>query len=395
MATAACAMVGASEEWFDRVEQRLSFSGRDDVFRARLGGLLSVEDHQVTQPPPGLLFTAGHNLFAPRLGLMLQAQYGPELFGFALIRVDRGFDPANARLRVRLDAYALTYVPANLPALNFKAGQFGTVIGNWGPRHDAWDNPFVTAPLPYAHQTAVYDSEAPASAAAFVHIEADEKYDYVPVIWGPSYATGAAVSGRMGQLEFAAEIKNAGPSSRPEVWSIRDLGFSRPAYAARLAYRPDLRWSFGVSASDSAYLRPFAADLPTGTSRHDYRQRLLACDAGFAWRHLQVWAELFDSTFDVPRIGRVRTVAGYVETKYRFNAEWYGALRWNRQDFSRIGDGRGGTIPWGRGVWRIDAATGRRLSAHAGWKVQASGQPDSAGSGRVQPHFATQFNVRF
>lgn len=394
-ATAACAFAGASEEWFDRLEQRLSFSAWDDTLRARLGGLLSLEDHQVEQPAPGLLFTGGHNLFSPRLSLLLQGQYGPEVFGFALARIDRGFDPANARLRVRLDEYALTYVPRQLGGLNLKVGQFGTVIGNWVPRHAAWDNPFITAPLPYEHQTPVYDSEAPASAADFVHIEADEKYDYLPILWGPSYATGAAVSGRLGRFEFAAEIKNAGPSSRPEVWSIRDLGFSRPSYSARVGFRPDLRWSFGVSAGDSAFLIPFAADLPPGTSRHDYRQRLLGYDLGFAWRHLQVWAEVFDSSFDVPRIGKVRTVSGYVETKVRFSPQWYGALRWNRQGFSKIGDGRGGLVRWSQNVWRLDAAAGFRLSPHAEWKFQVSGQPAAGNPDRVSPHLATQFNVRF
>jgi hypothetical protein len=393
--TAACTQAGASEEWFDRLEQRLSFSAADDTLRVRLGGLLSLEDHQIEPPPPGLLFTNGHNLFSPRLGLTLQGQSGPELFGFALVRVDRGFNPANARLRVRLDEYALTYVPTHLKGLNFKVGQFATVIGNWVPRHDAWDNPFITAPLPYEHQTPVYDSEAPSTPADFVHLEADEKYDYLPILWGPSYATGASVSGLLGHFEFAAEIKNAGPASRPEVWSIRDLGFSRPSYSARLGFRPDLRWSLGVSAGDSAYLVPFAANLPPGTSRHDYRQRLLGADLGFAWHHLQVWAEGFDSTFDVPRIGHVRTRAAYVETKYRFSAEWYGALRWNRQDFSRIGDGHGGRMRWGQSIWRLDAAAGFRLSPHAECKVQLSGQPAAGDPDRVNPHLATQFNVRF
>ena len=395
LSATACVSAGASEEWFDRMEQALSFSAWNDTLRARLSGLLTLEYYQVEQPAPGMIFTTEDHLFRPRLGLQLQGQYGAQLFGFALVRFDRGFDPSNGDLRGRLEEYALTYVSPHESGINLKVGQFATVIGNWVARHDAWDNPFITAPLPYEHQTMIYDAEAPASPADFVHFEADEKYGYNPIIWGPSYATGAAVSGRLGHFEYAAEVKNTGPSSRPEVWPLRETGFDRPAYNARLGFRPDLRWSFGISASDSAFYLPHAENLPPGTDHHDYRQVLFGTDLGFAWHHLQVWAELFDCRFEVPRVGRVRTLAGYVETKYRFGATMYGALRWNRQTFSSIPDGSGSQLPWGNDVWRVDAAAGFRLSAHMEWKLQASGQNAPTGTGHVQANYSTQLNVRF
>ena len=33
--------------------------------------------------------------------------------------------------------------------LNVQAGKFATVVGNWIERYDSWNNPFITAPLPY------------------------------------------------------------------------------------------------------------------------------------------------------------------------------------------------------------------------------------------------------
>ena len=38
---------------------------------------------------------------------------------------------------------------------------------------------------------------------------ANGKYSFNPVIWGPSYATGVSVSGRLGRFDYAAELKNA------------------------------------------------------------------------------------------------------------------------------------------------------------------------------------------
>ncbi len=395
LAATACAGAYASDEWFDRMEERLTFSAWDDSLRARLSGLLTLEGYKIEQPSPGLLFTTSERLFNPRLAVFLNAQLGPQLLGFVQVRADRGFDPSNERLRLRLDEYTVTYIPWAHRKFNVQVGQFATVIGNWMARHDSWENPFINAPLPYENQTTIYDAEAPRSAVDFATFDPDEKYDYNPIIWGPSYATGIALAARHGPFEFAVEMKNAGPSSRPEAWSIRALGFGRPAFAGRIGYRPDLRWSVGVSASDSAYFTPEAEHLPAGTDRHDFHQRLLGADFGFAWRHLQIWAEILQSRFDVPLIGTVETIAGYVEAKYKFTPQLFGALRWNRQGYSEIDDGRGARLRWGRSLWRIDASTGYRFTSRLELKFQASGQHEAGQTDRLQMNYATQFNLRF
>src|SRR5919204_1632354 len=104
--------------------------------------------------------------------------------------------------------------------ITLQIGKFATVVGNWVPRHLSWDNPFINAPLPYENITAVSDKGAPASARDFVERFEREKYEFVPVIWGPSYASGISVSGRLGKFDYAAEMKNASLSSRPESWSV-------------------------------------------------------------------------------------------------------------------------------------------------------------------------------
>ena len=68
------ATASASDEWMDRLEERLSFSAWDDTLRARLSGLLSMEGYLIAQPAPGLLFTQSDRLFNPRLAVFLNAQ---------------------------------------------------------------------------------------------------------------------------------------------------------------------------------------------------------------------------------------------------------------------------------------------------------------------------------
>ncbi len=392
---AACASSGAAEDWFDRAADKLSFSAFQDTFRTRASGTLSLEGFNIAQPPPGMLFTNGHTLFSPRLSLFADSQIGEHVSGFVQVRADRGFDPTNQNIRVRLDEYALRLTPWKDGRMNFQVGQFATVIGNWVARHDARDNPFITAPLPYELMTNIYDGKAPHSPLDFIDFQLDEKYEYNPIVWGPCYATGAAVSGRLNKFTYAFEVKNAGPGSRPPLWAISHLGFGRPAYSARLGYQPDLSWKFGVSASDSAVYAPNAAvSLPRGTNRHDFVNRLVAADAAYAWGRLQVWSEIFYSRYDVPRVGEAHTVAGYVETKYKFTPQLYGAFRWNRQVFSKINLGAGKMTPWTDAVWRLDASTGYRFTAHLDLKLQVSTQHEATTHSGLPVNLAAQFNLR-
>jgi hypothetical protein len=395
-ACAAVALAHASDAWLDQVERALSVSALNSQFRARLSGELTAEGYLMSRPTPGLVFTESRAIFAPRLALLGDAQLGRQLYGFAQVRIDRGFDPSNSALRGRIDELALRVTPWSDGRLSLQAGQFATVIGSWAPRHDPRDNPFVTAPLPYEHLTTIYDGEAPLSAHDFVAFDNAEKYDYNPIIWGPSYATGLALAGRAGRFTFAAEVKNSGPSAHPHAWVVTRTGFEHPAVAGRIGFQPDLRWKFGLSASDSIYFLPAAAHtLPPGRTRSDYREHLVGADAAFAWGHVQVWAELFLVRFDVPRVGEVRTAAGYVEAKYKLTPQLFGALRLNRQDFTHLTTVPGEREPWARDIWRIDAATGYRFTARIDGKIQASLEHHRDSPRGPGLNVAGQFNVRF
>ena len=76
--------------------------------------------------------------------------------------------------------------------------EVATVVGNWVRRHLSWDNPFVNAPLPYENITSTADhEELPESAGEFLESReyARGRPEWVPVVWGPSYAGRFAVMG--------------------------------------------------------------------------------------------------------------------------------------------------------------------------------------------------------
>ena len=384
------------DELFDRLDNALTVSALEKSLRARLSGTLDVEAYHFEQPAPGLIDSKIDNLFNPRLTLFLDAQYGSQIYFFAQSRIDRGFDPAARGAQARLDEYALRITPWDDSRFNLQIGKFATVVGNWVPRHLSWENPFVDAPLVYQNIMPVSDKSAPFSTLDFVRRFDHEKYEFNPVIWGPDYASGLSVSGRVDRFDYAAEVKNSPLAARPESWSLTEIDFSDPAFNARVGFRPNQAWNLGVSIGDGPYFRPEAErSLPRGRDVNDYREFVLGQDVSFALHHLQIWAEFYEARFAVPRVGNADTFAYYLEARYKFTPQWFAALRWNQQVFSKIDNGIGGSTRWSQDLVKIDIATGYRFTSHTQLKMEYSFQKETSGPGEDNHVFAAQFTTRF
>jgi len=386
----------AAEDFLDQVDDALTMNAVNGNVRARLSGLFDLEVFRLDLPPPGLIDTNHRFLVNPRLSLFLDAQIGPHVYLFIQSRADRGFDPHDQEAQARLDEYALRYNPWESDCFDLQVGKFATVVGNFVQRHLSWENPFITAPLPYENLTAISDSRAPAGLRDFVSGFVFDEDENIPLIWGPSYATGGSVAGKVGKFSYALEVKNSALGSRPKSWNATEIGFENPTVSGRIGFQPNPAWNFGVSASDGSYLRPEAdATLPPGRSIGDYHEILLGQDISYALHHLQLWAEFYEVRFQVPRLGNADTFAYYLEGKYKFTPQLFGAVRWNQQLFSTLSDGMGGSARWGHDLWRIDTSLGYRFTAHTQLKLQYSFQDEDSDSRDLVHTLAAQFTLRF
>ena len=404
LALAAAAAPGADDP-LDPLDDALSVSGWNDAVRARVSGTLDLEVYHFQSAAPGLIFTDQATLFNPRLSLFLDAQLGSRVYFFAVSRADRGFDTGDGRAQMRLDEYAVRITPWEDDRLSLQIGKFATVVGNWTPRHGSWEDPFITAPLPYDNLTGIWDTTAARSGAellAWAGIRPPpsiggvylEKYRSVPVIWGPSYASGSAVFGELGMLDYAAELKNASLSSRPETWDSTEAQWSHPTLSGRVGFRPDEAWTFGVSASTGPYLRTTAL-IPAGTGLGDYRETVIGQDAGYSWHHWQLWAELFEARFAIPGVGNAGTTLYYAEARYAFTPQFFGAVRWNQEFFSTVPVAGSGPARWGRNVSRADVGPGYRFTPHTQLKLQYSLQREDADQRAWNALVAMQLTVKF
>jgi hypothetical protein len=385
------------DDFLDRLDNTLTLTAFHDNFRARLSGTLDLEIYHFEQPAPGIINSDIDTLFNPRLTLFLDTQIGSQIYFFAQSRLDRGFDPSDHGAQVRLDEYALRVTPWDDGRLTVQIGKFATVVGNWVPRHLSWENPFINAPLIYENVTSIQDKSAPVSPLDFIYgLYYYEKYAFNPVIWGPSYASGISLSGRLDRFDYAVEMKNASLSSRPESWNVTENGFEHPTFNARVGFRPNEAWNFGLSGSEGPYFRREAEPtLPPGRDIDDYREFVLGQDASFAWRHLQVWVEFYEARFEVPRVGNADTFAYYVEAKYKFTPQLFGAIRWNQQLFGNVNNGYGHDVRWSQDLCRIDIAATYRFTPHAQLKLQYDFQHETTGPGEDNHLLAAQFTVRF
>lgn len=366
------ACVGA-QEFLDKVDEHLFIECPKCDFRSDLSVLADFEVYTIDQNPPGLLFSNNDVLTQPRLSLFLDTQLGKHFYSLVQFRVDRGFDPGSKpNGDARFDEYLLRYTPLNEPYVNLQIGKFATVYGNWVQRHDSWKNPFINAPLPYENVAIITDHTAPGGPAGFLarKTKPDQKAIWLPMIWGPSYTSGGSVFGTVERFDYAFEVKNASLSSRPAVWDPFDLQWSHPTYTGRIGYRPDAAWNVGANASYGAYLLPSAETATVKIG--DYHQTTVGPDVSFAWRHWNFWAEAMASRFEVPNVGNADTVAYYIESRYKFNPNLYGALRWNQQLFDDVTNAAGAKELWDQDIWRAEAAMGYRFTRHLQGKLQYS-----------------------
>jgi hypothetical protein len=385
------------QEWLDQLDNKLSVKSQDGLFQARLTGLLDLEGYYVDQRPPGLLFE-DESFFNPRLTFFLEAQIGPHIYAFLQARLDRGFDPGEEDFDARLDEYLLRWTPWNDNRFNLQFGKFATVVGSWVQRHDSWQNPLITAPLPYENLTPVSYDDIPTSPADFLARRRvpDQKDSWLPVIWGPVYTTGWSTFGNIGKFDYALDLKNAAISSHPDSWELNSSLWRYPSVSGRLGFRPTPDWNHGVSFSVGPYLTTEASDeLPSGKTISDYFQYTLDYDVSYSLRRWQLWGEVFLSRFEVPNVGNADLIAYYLEVKYKITSGLYAAARWNQELFAKINDGLGDQVPWGNDMYRIDLALGYRFTRHLQTKLQYSFGHRNASLQQGEQLVAAQVTVKF
>ncbi len=324
-------------------------------------------------PAPGLLKQRGETAWAPRLSLSLDAMWSAHWYLHATARLDRGFDAVDRPDgEFRLDELILRYRPWGDDRLNLQIGKFPTVVGSWVSQHDFYDDAFLLPPLPYGQIIGI-GVESPASVTAERLQQRAErtrpgiyetaKRGWGSTIWGPSYSSGLAVFGSHGTFDYAFELKNAALSAHPTEWNPESEHFDSPTYSARLGYRPNAAWSFGISASQGPYLNADAEELlPAGMDRGDLTHSLVGFDARWAHRDLILSAEVIAIEYETLEVGDLRSLSWYLQARWKAAPGiWLGG-RFGQilNDEADVPGGR--SEEWTPDIWRAEVSLGWRVT---------------------------------
>lgn len=360
--------------------ERLTLQSADGAWWLQTSGSAELTGYQADEPPPALILDADGSFLQPRLAVMFDAGLGGRVLAHVQVSADRGLDPGYRRNgHLRLDEYFLQVDAVDALRGQFRLGKFSTAFGGWVSRHRSLDNPLISAPLLYEDMVTITDAVAPASVDAFVNRrdQPENKPAWLPVIWGPSYASGVSFSGGFGDVDFTVEAKNASVSSRPAVWDAIDTGWDTdPIWTGRIAWHPVPELVAGLSHTTGPYLRARAErTLAAGESVNDFHQDVTALDVTWERRQIQVWVELMRGSFEVPRVGKVDFTGGFAEVRWKFAPQWWIAGRFNRSVFDAVPTR---SRSFDRNITRVDVGLGVRATPDLLIKVEY-GRGDQAG----------------
>jgi len=382
----------------DRAKDLLVYESEDGFLYLEGGAQLDWTGYYTDNDnsnPPGFFFPHDAKTYdwSPRLTLTLDAFIGQQLYGFVKFRYDDGVHPGVAKIygdsqSARWDEFFLRARFFD-GALQLQAGQFVPILGNFLNRQENWDTGLISFPMLYEQVTPVSDTLVPASAADFAArrglSDFPNKLFWLPAYWAQLYTRGITVFGQKEGWDYSLNFTNRAPSSRGVTWNDND--WRDPSWMGSLGYRFSPAWRLGLTGTVGPYLQDLAKPaLPVGSEIEDYLQRNIGLDLSYKHRHVQVWAELVHTSFEVPNVGEdVEFWSYFIEARYDFMPQWWVSGRWNHQIYEEV-EGR----EWDNEHIRVDLGLGRRIGRHTQIKLQYSWQHEDAPSGvdlRNAEHF--------
>jgi len=410
------------ESFLERLRQFQSFGTEDGQISFNADLWLTLDYMVFSTPPPGFIQTSNGQIFAPTLSGLFTLDISKHLEFVFLGLVNRGFDPTETSVQSQPAEYYTQLTPFDTPVLNFKGGKFQTAFGQWTNRHFSTQNSLINAPMMYGQMTSVTDGNGGASIAPTTSNLVRRKTSavpvppvtkWIPIVWGPSYASGFQLNGTVGtlqQLDWAFEMKNASLSSRPQEWDLWNRGFNYPTFTGRAGFRPDAAWNLGVSGSSGSYISQAAYDRFSTTSKPgssigESRQNVVGTDISYAHGPIELWSEFAWSQYEVPdakdgkAVGNIGAYSYFIESKWKFMPQFWLSGRWNQQLYSNVtpatGPGAGSETSWYNNLWRADACLGFKINRFTQFKVQYSYTEEAGTIDPGQNLFAVELVIQF
>ena len=261
-------------------------------------------------------------------------------------------------------AYLVVNEIGGLDWLTLRAGMAPSLIGNYGLRSTYFNaNPVIGVPLVHQHRTTL-DGSGLATAEDLLR-RRDQNVIGLPMMYDACWNPVAELMGNFERMEFSLGVTHgslSNPLQTRQVDGVQVLG--------RVGWEPVVGLRLGASGALGPYIGGPNRDPGTGATTFpgepdDYDQRIVGVDAEWLIRRLRFNSEFYVSQWEVPLVAEdIDVRGGYVEGRWDFLPEWFGALRVGALVFSEIdvpAPGTGST-GWDDDVLRVESSLTYRLA---------------------------------
>ena len=259
--------------------------------------------------------------------------------------------------------------------LSLRAGLAPSLIGSFGLRSSYYNsNPLAGVPLVWQYRTTL-DASGLASNEDMLR-RRDQNIRGLPLLYDSCWNLQWEFMGEVGHFEYSVGVTPGSISNPKNAVAVDGV-----QWLARLGVEPVLGLRLGVSGAFGPYVggpnrddEILATSFPGGSE--DYDQLMVGIDLEFSRGKARFLSEAYVSMWEAPLVAQDLTAkGGYVEGRYDFRPEWFGAVRVGAMffgDISAASDGSGPKTGWDDDVLRVESSLtyrmARELQLQAGWQ---------------------------
>lgn len=272
-------------------------------------------------------------------------------------------------------------------SLNMHVGLIPNTVGVFGPRTYSNKNPLIATPLIYNYHTAL------SSRGLFDPVE--ELYSMrgngfeqfgLPILYDACWNSGIELFGTAGKLDWSVAAL-AGAVSKPSV----DLDKNQPQYTVRLTYFPIPEVYLSASGFTGTYYSRIVDGQEVQLDNTGGGLSLVVLLS-----HLDIFAELFTTSWETPDFGDLSTSGGYLDLKRDLGARLFVAGRLEAMRFSSLDFGDSlGNHSWDLPIDRWEAGLGYHIDRNNLVKLIYQHVSSSESDLLDDSFFAAQLSITF
>ena len=280
--------------------------------------------------------------------------------------------------------------------LNMNVGYIPSTIGSYAPRTYSDRNPLIGTPLLYNFHSALIPGVLGSTpdVSDILALRDNRSPSGIPFIYDACWNTGVEFYGSSGKVDYSFGMLT-GSVGKPTQQQFKDI----PQFTTHLVYNFNPGFKIGMSAFLGPYLYDEAfPDFGTPgytIDPEDYMNGGIGYEFYWSGQYLEVYSETFYSYWEYPGLPKLKSMAGYIEGKYKIQPRWYAAARLGFVEPSEIEVSPGVEEKWDYPVKRYEFGIGYKPLRKATVKFVAQINKFDISDAYDSEIYAIQFSLPF